>query len=468
MSNNLINPYQQFKDSTGQQRSNGTITFFVNTTTTLATVYSDEALTVAQSNPYTLDAFGRILADVKYADILTIQLANKDGSDIETIDNVLTTNATGSLATDLLSTAVAKGKSLVQGSFIDNVNTVLSASTYTVVLADRGSLIEQTSVQSTTVTLLPAATATDGWTIAFRNNSATGIWTIQGNGGEAINEGLTVILAVGEWCVLVSDGTSAWRALISNEPYLKAVTAITGNTTVDSGDRGLIFNASTSPTVTTPAAATVTEGFSFTVRNSGAGIITVDGNGAETINGSASLALSVQQWATFVSDGTNWSAVGGTTGTISAPSVGLVVQTVNLQDGEKVTGSTALPHDDTIPQSAEGTEFMTLAITPLSITNLLKIEVIFNYEIGSSGLRDIGVALFKDIDASALAAVRNIDSARQVSLIHWVVAGDLTARTYKVRAGTNDGVGINFNAAGGARVFGGVSASTITITEYTA
>ena len=53
MSNEIINPYQTFRDDNGVVLANGTITFYVNTTTTLDSIFSDEALTVSQSNPYT-------------------------------------------------------------------------------------------------------------------------------------------------------------------------------------------------------------------------------------------------------------------------------------------------------------------------------------------------------------------------------------------------------------------------------
>ena len=88
MSYNALNPYQTFYTSTGAVRSLGTVTFYTNTTTTLASIYSDEALTVAQNNPYTLDASGRIAGDVKYSGLMSIQVANADGSDIVSQDNV--------------------------------------------------------------------------------------------------------------------------------------------------------------------------------------------------------------------------------------------------------------------------------------------------------------------------------------------------------------------------------------------
>jgi hypothetical protein len=50
---------------------------------------------------------------------------------------------------------------------------------------------------------------------------------------------------------------------------------------------------------------------------------------------------------------------------------GRVVQIVNSQTGAMASGNTAIPDDDTIPQITEGTEFLTLAITPQSVTNKL-------------------------------------------------------------------------------------------------
>ena len=113
MSYNVINPYQTFYDSNGNPRANGTVTFYVNTTTTLGSIYSDEALTIAQANPYTLDASGRITGDVKYSGLMTVVEANSDGSDVITNDNV-TTLLTSSLLGDLASTTDAtKGDYLI-------------------------------------------------------------------------------------------------------------------------------------------------------------------------------------------------------------------------------------------------------------------------------------------------------------------------------------------------------------------
>lgn len=58
-------------------------------------------------------------------------------------------------------------------------------------------------------------------------------------------------------------------------------------------------------TVTLPTAVG-RQGQSFKIKNSGAGTITLDGNGAETIDGSATLNLSTGDALEVVSDGSNW------------------------------------------------------------------------------------------------------------------------------------------------------------------
>jgi len=90
LSFNVINPFQQFIDTTGKVRVSGIVTFFNNRTTVKASIFSDESLSVAQTNPYTLNANGQIAGDVKYSGLLTVQESNSDGSDVITTNDVPT------------------------------------------------------------------------------------------------------------------------------------------------------------------------------------------------------------------------------------------------------------------------------------------------------------------------------------------------------------------------------------------
>lgn len=148
---------------------------------------------------------------------------------------------------------------------------------------------------------------------------------------------------------------------------------------------------------------------------------------------------------------------------------GITRQVVNTQTGAVATGTTTIPVDDTIPQITEGTEFMTLAITPTSATNKLKVDVTFSGGTSVGGLTPV-VALFQDSTANALAAtwttlVAGAGTAFTLTLSHYMTAGTTSSTTFRVRAGGSSASTLTFNGSGGSRFFGGVMASSITITE---
>jgi len=144
-----------------------------------------------------------------------------------------------------------------------------------------------------------------------------------------------------------------------------------------------------------------------------------------------------------------------------------VVQVVNTSDGALASTTTVVPRDDTIPQNTEGGEFMTLAITPTNSSNKLKIEVTGQFS--STGANHVVMALFQDSTADALAVgssrVSTADGATSPSFVHYMTAGTTSSTTFKVRAGPNVAATVYFNGESGARLFGGVYSSTITITE---
>jgi hypothetical protein len=149
---------------------------------------------------------------------------------------------------------------------------------------------------------------------------------------------------------------------------------------------------------------------------------------------------------------------------------GAVVQVKNVMDFNKVNGSTVMPEDDTIPQNNEGVEFLTLAITPTSATNKLKIEVHGFWNTQAQAWATM--ALFQDSTANALNAVTIIEIGSVnatvltgTSLVHFMDAGTTSATTFKVRVGSKDAGNVTMNGVNDARKFGGVMGSGITITE---
>ena len=148
-----------------------------------------------------------------------------------------------------------------------------------------------------------------------------------------------------------------------------------------------------------------------------------------------------------------------------------ILQIQKIVTGAVATGSTVIPYDDTIPQITEGNEYMTLAITPKSATSLLKIDVVFIGTHGAGGNNT--VALFQDSTANALAAanygnIGGIGGAAPGCFSYYMVAGTTSSTTFRIRAGSDTAGTLTFNGTGGARRYGGVLASSITITEYSA
>ena len=140
-----------------------------------------------------------------------------------------------------------------------------------------------------------------------------------------------------------------------------------------------------------------------------------------------------------------------------------VVQVASFQTGASSSTSNIIPDDNTIPQNTEGAEFLSLAFSPTSATNILQIDV--NLVGSMNNNRNLVVALFQDSAAGALAAAASFQASSNdimtVPLRHRMVAGTTSSTTFKVRAGAGAATAtLTVNGK-----FGGVSASSITITE---
>jgi hypothetical protein len=152
---------------------------------------------------------------------------------------------------------------------------------------------------------------------------------------------------------------------------------------------------------------------------------------------------------------------------------GKLLQQVISTSSAYSTGNTTIPMDDTIPQNTEGTEFMTATITPANSSNLLLIEASLTFGINNNGITVVG-ALFQDSTANALAAGAETASTGQihvtVTLRHRMTAGTTSATTFKMRCGPTGSATLYFNGdhATAARIFGGVCASSLTVTEIAA
>ena len=151
---------------------------------------------------------------------------------------------------------------------------------------------------------------------------------------------------------------------------------------------------------------------------------------------------------------------------------GAIAQQVRASYTTYTSTSATIPFDDTIPQNTEGTELMTLAITPKSATNRLRIEFSATFrDGGTSGA--MAVALFQDSTADALQTRPMIftatDSSQVMYFEYEMAAGTTSATTFKIRYGVSAGsITIYVNGNRTARQFGATQAAWLTITELTA
>lgn len=133
-----------------------------------------------------------------------------------------------------------------------------------------------------------------------------------------------------------------------------------------------------------------------------------------------------------------------------------------------VTCSTAMPNDDTIPQSGEGTEVVTVSITPKHASNVLEI---FGYiPCGATAAGPTLWALFQDAVAGAIAAgygaYLTTNETGGINFYHKMLAGTTSATTFKVRiAGVSATLYVNAGTGSASRSFGGVQKAWIAVRE---
>jgi hypothetical protein len=107
-----------------------------------------------------------------------------------------------------------------------------------------------------------------------------------------------------------TGATTAIAALQSLGALASQTIAKSATYTVVAADRGDVLLCSGTWSLGLTAAATLANGFSFAVINTGTGVITIDPSSAETIDGAATLALAAGQSCIVICDGTAFRSIG--------------------------------------------------------------------------------------------------------------------------------------------------------------
>ena len=160
---------------------------------------------------------------------------------------------------------------------------------------------------------------------------------------------------------------------------------------------------------------------------------------------------------------------GGNVTITNQANAGKVLQVKNFQTGAVAnTSGSTMPTDDTILESDEGTEFLSLSITPKSASSKLLIQIVLVGSANDSS-RQITGGLFQDSGSGAIASAATYQAVgtgiTTLSFNHFMTASTTSATTFKVRAGSNSGTYTLNGYNSSTRTQGGVAASSITIME---
>jgi hypothetical protein len=148
---------------------------------------------------------------------------------------------------------------------------------------------------------------------------------------------------------------------------------------------------------------------------------------------------------------------------------GAVVQRVYAQTVTYSSISAVIPYDNSVPQSGEGTQVLTVSITPRASANKLLVAV--TLQVGSNtGLDAVVAALFKDSETGARAAASYIPTENRsgtatLAIQYEMTAGGTDAIEFKVRMGPGSTGNAYLNGDDSERKFGGVQVSSIVVSE---
>ena len=158
-----------------------------------------------------------------------------------------------------------------------------------------------------TITILTAH-AVNGRVMVFKDESGgagTNNITIATEGGGLIDGLSTATIAIDYGAIkLYSDGTDWFKIIDAEEETLPAYKAITGTYTIVNSD-SIIECTSGTFTATLPTAIGIA-GKTYNIKNSGTGLITIEGTSSQTIDRLLTIALSQDENLTVASNGADW------------------------------------------------------------------------------------------------------------------------------------------------------------------
>lgn len=150
--------------------------------------------------------------------------------------------------------------------------------------------------------------------------------------------------------------------------------------------------------------------------------------------------------------------------------VGTVVDRAYAELNTTIAYTAQIPTDNTIPQITEGTQVLSVTITPKSTTNRIRLS--FAAFASANAVNNISAALFSSLNANALNAHSIIEPTSgysgALSIQKETVPGVISAVTYSVRVGPNAASSMYLNSNGTTALFGGAAWATLIAEEIQA
>jgi hypothetical protein len=288
-------------------------------------------------------------------------------------------------------------------------------------------------------------------------------------GTTAISNALIVDERVGAGGGALGDGAVTARKE-SDDPWSSVASAATVDLGAINSRNALI----TGTTTITSLGNTGAEGRTIRVRFAAA--LTLTHNATTLIlPGGANITTAAGDTAIFVKEAgaSAWRCVDylRANGQAVVASAQVIVDRAYAEYTSSTDLTAVLPNDDTIPQNTEGTQILSVTITPKTTTNRLRVS----FQGQGSGTvhgNGAGSAIFRDSGANAIDArsitATGVSYAFQMNQVIEVVAGSVAATTFNVRVGPSAGTLRMNGFAASARVMGGVSRATLLVEEIAA
>jgi len=206
MADNTIVKYSgaYVRNSTGGTAGGATLTVYAAGTSTLSSIFTDNALTVASNNPITADSAGLLPFAYKGTGDYKVVLKDSGGATLDSEDNV-----TGALDTSTFGAATYA---------IPDTNVQTKSTDYVMLAADVGTVINANCTGTTVqITLLSSVTVTNGRGVTIRHTGTSGQVKILTSSSQTITSpktGVTTtafaLVNYGESVDLVADG-AGWH-----------------------------------------------------------------------------------------------------------------------------------------------------------------------------------------------------------------------------------------------------------------